>query len=70
MYILEVLTKPRLEPALGSEVDVGNTLGQTQGRTQGQETAILGYAGRNWGSRKGKFEIEFEGYKERNPGVE
>jgi len=33
------------------------------------ETATLSYAGRNWDARKGKFEIGFEGYKERNPTV-
>jgi len=34
----------------------------------GQETATLSSAGRNWDARNGKFEIGFEGYKERNPG--
>jgi len=49
---------------------VGNTLGQECKVDQGQDTATLSYAGRNWDARNGKFEIGFEGYKERKPAME
>jgi len=35
-----------------------------------QVTATLSYASRNWDTQNSKFEIGFEGYKERSPAEE
>jgi len=72
LVLSDPFDSPRTNSATGLPV-VGNTLGRTQGRAQNRswaEAATLSYEGRNWDARNGKFEIGFEGYKERNPAKE